>query len=331
MAVKLISKFRRQFNYKKRDLSWLLGLSKGFFKKARGARILIYHGICQKDHTKFNPIFLTYRIFEEHLRFYKKHFHLVSLEEYYTGQFSKDKYNVCITFDDGYANNFKYVLPLLEKYEVPISFFITAIRKAGYDILWNDFLGIVAKYGPDQLSYENNQFRKDKFGRYASVKTGITLVDYLKENGFSKKKEMMQQLKPLFKPGNLEDDYWLQMTEDEIKRLSTSKFVTIGSHGYFHNRMDKLTIESATEEMQASKQFLEGITGKEITSFAFPYGNYSRSIVEVAKDIGYKQLLAMDFFYPEDSNDPSLRERLTVNPFISVNNQMHAVVTGQYE
>ena len=331
MDVNLISKFRRQFNYKKKDLSWLLGMSKGFFKQARGARLLIYHGICLKDHTRFNPIFLSNRIFEEHLKFYKKYFHLVSLEEYYTGQFNKDRFNICITFDDGYANNLKYVLPLMEKYQVPVCFFITAIRKAGYDILWNDFLGIVTKYGPEQLMYQNKQFRKDKFGRYASVETGITLVDYLKENGFSKKEEMIRQLKPLFKPGTHEDDYWLQMTEEEIKKLSTSKFATIGSHGYFHNRMDKLPIESATEEMRVSKQFLEGITGKEITSFAFPYGNYSRSIVEVAKKIGYKQLLAMDFFYQEDSNDPALRERLTVNPFISVNNQMHAIVTGQYE
>jgi len=255
----------------------------------------------------------------------------VSLHDYYAGNFSNDQFNVCITFDDGYANNLKYALPLMEKYQVPVCFFITAIRKAGYNILWNDFLGIVTKYGPDQLTYENKQFRKDKSGRYASVKTGITLVDYLKEDGFSKKEEMMQQLKPLFKPGSLEDDYWLQMTEEEIKTLSNSEFATIGSHGYFHNRMDMLPIEAAIEEMRVSKQFLEGITGKEITSFAFPYGNYSRSIVEMAKNIGYKQLLAMDFFYLEDSNDPALRERQTVNPFISVNNQMHATVTGHYE
>jgi len=33
----------------------------------------------------------------------------------------------------------------------------------------------------------------------------------------------------------------------------------------------------------------------------------------------------------DDRDDVAMRERLTVNPFISVNNQMYATVTGSYE
>ena len=329
--MNVVSKFRKHFNYKKRDLMFSLGLSNGFYKNARGARILIYHGICLKDPTRFNPIFLTRDNFEEQLKFFKQHFNVLSISDYYAGNFSNDRFNVCITFDDGYANNFKYVLPLMEKYQLPAGFFITAIREAGHDILWNDFLGIVTRYGPGRLFYDGMQFTKDGYGRYASDLTGKTLVDYLKEDGFIKKEEMMKELKPLFNPGEEEEDYWLQMTPEEIRLLSQSSYATIGSHGYYHNRMDKLSIDSAIAEMRNSKKYLEGITGKEISAFAFPYGNYSRTIVEEAKKIGYKQLLTMDFFYPEDANDDTLRERFTVNPFISVNNQMHAIVTGQYE
>ena len=309
----------------------MMGFSRRFFGAARGARILIYHGICLQDHTRFNPIFLTKNTFEEHLKFYKEHFNVVSLDEYYAGKFSSDRFNVCITFDDGYANNFKYVLPLIERYEVPVAFFVTAIREAGYDILWNDFLGIVTKYGPTQLTYDGIEFGKDKFGRYAAIENGKTLVDYLKESGFLKKEEMMKQLKHLFNPANNEKDYWLQMTQEQIRQLSESPFATVGSHGYYHNRMDKLPLEEAANEMKLSKQFLERVTGKEITALAFPYGNYSRNMVEEAKKLGYKQLLAMDFFNAEDAQDPTMRERFTVNPFISVNNQMYANVTGHYE
>jgi peptidoglycan/xylan/chitin deacetylase (PgdA/CDA1 family) len=329
--VNKASKIRQLLNYKRRDLLFQLGLSNGFYKNARGARILIYHGICLRDHTRFNPIFLTNKIFEEHLKFYKKHFNVVSLEEFYAGQFRKDCFNVCITFDDGYANNHKYVLPLMEKYEVPVAFFITAIREAGYNILWNDFLGIITKYGPDELRYDNIDFHKDAFGRYVSIKSGLTLADHLKEAGFKKKEEMMTKLKSLFVPREEEEDFWMQMNGDQIRELASSPFATIGSHSYYHNRMDKLPIEDAIQEMVRSKQYLERLTGKKINALAFPYGNYSRNLVEEARKIGYTQLLAMDFYYMEDKQDSSMRERFTVNPYISVNNQMHATITGRYE
>jgi peptidoglycan/xylan/chitin deacetylase (PgdA/CDA1 family) len=50
------------------------------------------------------------------------------------------------------------VLPLLNQYKLPATFFVTSIRDTGYDILWNDFLGIVSKYDPSKLLYKNELF-----------------------------------------------------------------------------------------------------------------------------------------------------------------------------
>jgi peptidoglycan/xylan/chitin deacetylase (PgdA/CDA1 family) len=326
-----LTKINREFTYARRDAGSMFGLDKGFFKKARGSRILIYHGLCRKDHTKFNPIFLTAHTFEAHLKFYREYFNVVSLDQFFAKDLCVDKFNVCLTFDDGFANNYQYALPLLEEYKVPATFFITAIRNAGYDILWNDFLGIVSYYGPQQLIYQDKEYVKNKFGRYAESGSGRTLVDYLKEKGFEAKAEMIKSLGQLFphKPEN--EEYWKQMTQEEIRTLASSPNVTIGSHGFYHNRMDMLPLAEASKEMKDSKNYLEELSGKEVKSFAFPYGNYSRELVAEAKKVGFSQLLAMDFFYDEDLQDDSMRERLTVNPFISVNNQMYATITGNYE
>ena len=246
----------KEFIYAGRDARAMLGMDKRIFRTARGSRILIYHGICLSDHTRFNPIFLTRKIFEQHLKFYKDYFNLVSLDQYYAGEFSEDQFNVCLSFDDGFANNFKYVLPLLEEYNVPAAFFITAIREAGYDILWNDFLGIVTRYGPEKLNYDNTEYHKDRFRRYAEP-SGKTLTDRLKENGFEAKKEMMNRLRHLFPDDKLVEDYWMQMSEEEIKVLASSSWVTIGSHGYYHNRMDKLSIPQPLKKCRDRKIFLK--------------------------------------------------------------------------
>ena len=328
------TKLRRETKYLLRDIDHLLGFDERFFRDARGSRIMIYHGICKHDHTRFNPIFLKLKTFERHLQFYKEYFNVISLDDFYQERFSKDKFNICITFDDGYANNHKYVLSLLNKYQLPATFFVTAIRETGFDILWNDFLGMVGKYGPAKLFYKNEQFYKDRFNKYISEKSGMAMVEILRSGGFDVKAEMIKLLYPLApyrecKPND--EDYWLQMSKEQIRELSASPFASVGSHSYYHNDLARISINDAVEEMVRSKQYLENTIDRPVNSLAFPYGTYTSQVVEAAKSIGYKQLLCMDFHFPEDHIDPIMKERFTVNPFISTPNQMRATITKSYE
>src|SRR4051812_45916743 len=100
---------KRKAIYTWRNMKHTTGLNENFFRQVRGNRIVTYHGICLKDHLKFNSIFLRRQTFEQHLQFYQKYFHVVSLHDYFNRNFNEGKFNICITFDDGYYNNYKYV------------------------------------------------------------------------------------------------------------------------------------------------------------------------------------------------------------------------------
>ena len=258
---------------------------------------------------------------------------MISLEDYYNQKFSDDKFNISLTFDDGFANNHKYVLPLLQQYQVPATFFVTAIQSAGYDILWNDFISIFSKYGPDTITEGDETYIRNRHNKYISIATGIGLIEKLWGCGFSDKAAMMKELYPLapFKTNPADYDYWRQMSANQIKELSASPFATIGAHSCYHNDLARINIADATDELVNSKSFLENITQKNISSFAFPYGSYNVKVIAAAKKAGYKQLLATDFINAGDEKDEALRGRFTINPFISVNNQMLATIKGSYE
>ncbi|TSJ43194.1 polysaccharide deacetylase family protein [Mucilaginibacter corticis] len=330
---KIRAKLAREFKGLKRDMSYFLGLDKSFYQNARGSRILIYHGICKEDHTRFNPIFLTAKIFEAHLKLYEKHCNVVSLDDFYAGKLSDEKFNVCLTFDDGFANNYKYALPLLEKYRMPATFFITGIANEGDDILWNDFLGIVSKYGPKNITYKNKAYYKGRFDQYFSVDNGTALKDELRAAGFEDKAGMMKDLYWIspFKNKEADKDFWLQMTSEQIKQLARSPFAQIGAHGYYHNDLAKITPCDALYELQKVKQYLEDLIGKPVNRIAFPYGSYDQQVIHQAQKAGYDQLLAMDFYNANDASDKTLRERFTVNPFISPVNQLYATITRKYD
>ena len=327
-VLKTIAIWRRKTSYAYEDMRALLGLTARTVKAARGARIVVYHGICENDPLRFNNIFLRRETFEEHLRCYKEYFNIVSLEDYYHGRLSNDRFNICISFDDGYANNHTYVLPLLEQYQVPAAFFITAIREAGYDILWNDFLGMLNKDGPDELVFRQEAFRKRQglFSRYVSLTSGIGLRETLISEGFGPKAALIEAFGSLI-PMRGNEDYWLQMTGDQIRELAASPWVTIGAHGYYHNDLSKINVADAEQEVIGCKRYLERITDKEIKALAFPYGTYTAAVVEASKRAGFSQLLPLDLHHP----DPALRERVIINPYVSVTNQLLNIIKRRYD
>lgn len=313
------------------DALHVLGGSESIYRQSRGSRILVYHGVCQDAPTRFNTLFITRTTFEEHLKIYKKHFNAVTLNDFYKQRFSNNKFNICLTFDDGFANNYHYVLPLLEQYQIPATFFVTAISATKYDILWNDFLTITGKLGPAQFIYKNEPYYKNRYNKYVSA-NGVALAEKLRQGEFENKAELLNLMDKLtgFHQDKQYPDYWLQMTGEQIKALSASRYATIGSHGYYHNDLSRIDTASAEKEMVQSKYYLENLTGKEITSIAFPYGAYNTNVLQLAKKTGYEQLLTTGFNTSQDQAEPALKERLTINPFISTANQMYATIRGEY-
>jgi len=93
-------------------------------------RILGYHAVCE-DHLAEEkwvpPYFVTRSAFENQLIYLRQHTCVLPLREALSRWRSNDLPERCvaITFDDGYANNLHFALPLLKKYDLPATIFLT--------------------------------------------------------------------------------------------------------------------------------------------------------------------------------------------------------------
>ncbi len=87
--------------------------------KGKGVPVFLYHQVNNLSNV-------TPELLEEHFKILKeKNMNPITLSEYGKGNIPKN--SMLITFDDGYYDNYKYVFPLLKKYNFKVTIFLNTL------------------------------------------------------------------------------------------------------------------------------------------------------------------------------------------------------------
>jgi peptidoglycan/xylan/chitin deacetylase (PgdA/CDA1 family) len=92
--------------------------------------VLFYHRVANE---KLNDWTIPTRIFEKQIDWLRRRFDLVSLAEAQSriASGSNRVPTVSITFDDGYADNLSFAVPLLRRYQIPFTYFVSTDHGLG--------------------------------------------------------------------------------------------------------------------------------------------------------------------------------------------------------
>jgi peptidoglycan/xylan/chitin deacetylase (PgdA/CDA1 family) len=287
------------------------GMPYHHFLSAEKNIILMYHGVC-KESNPYNRRHCYLADFEKQMRYLKKCANIISVEDFFEGRFDRGRSNVAITFDDGYLNNLTYALPVLERYGVKASVYVTGLFHSEEKIIWADFLQITTsfrqadfKLGEEKFEIRNKQAIRKKDGK--------SLLEIIKNEKpeYAYKQELYKVLgKDFSSVSSKTSEHWKLMNDEEILTLSRSPLISVGSHGWEHNNLGNIAPEQAREEIRHSKAYLENLIQKPVREIAFPDGSYSPAVLSHSRDLGFRcQLAAEHFSQPEDRNNPYLKKR----------------------
>ena len=93
--------------------------------------IFYYHSIAPEKDPSWYKSFLTFELvyFEDLLKYLvKEKYRFITLDEYFalrSDPAARNKKLICLTFDDGYLDNYVYVYPLLKKYNAKGTIFVS--------------------------------------------------------------------------------------------------------------------------------------------------------------------------------------------------------------
>lgn len=104
------------------------------------------------------------------------------------------------------------------------------------------------------------------------------------------------------------------MPAPQIARLPSS-LVTLGSHTTTHPRLSRIDFSNAREEIEGSRVKLQTLTTQDIRLFAFPYGDYDLSIIELCEVVGYDYVFTTTPQPVDTTSSDFVRGRVRVDPF----------------
>ncbi len=236
--------------------------------------------------------------FYEQMVWLKRNFRIVRFEDDWD---RLEGEAVCITFDDGYMDNFSMALPILEELNIPATIFICTGSINTENELWWDEL---ERYLLDEEKHypENFYLQDDFFGCGWATKTYrerrelYDTMHWLMYNKIDVKKrlEWMKQLKSWSGcSGQGRTENCVLQTDTGQKYLSP--LLTIGAHTQNHPSLKSLPRQQQYSEMAVSQSMLSTLFERKITVFSYPFGgkgDYDETTIEICRELGFYKAAA---------------------------------------
>lgn len=206
----------------------------------------------------------------------RKGYRFINPEElflYVSGKKALDEKMVWLSFDDGWRSNYDNVFPVLKKYNIPATIFVST-------------KGIADGYYWFTRAYQNR-----KSSLYNEVD------DLWKMSNYERVK-IIQQLPPYHGKRST-------MNAKEIKEMTESGLVWWGNHTHDHVMNDNCTDEELTEEIEKCSCIMNEITSKDCSFiYSYPNGNHDDKTVSILKRMNFKMAVTTNIgrvFCPSDA------------------------------
>lgn len=236
--------------------------------KRRKIPILMYHSISHSAAAKFKKFTVSPTVFANQMAYlYQQAYTPITVSQFIhmRSQVSSalPERPVVITFDDGFADFYREVLPVLKQYSFTATLYVATA-----------FVDDTSRW----LQHEGEATR------------------------------------PMLT--------WEQLTE--ISEYG----IECGAHSHSHPQLDILPKSLSYNEIVQSKRILEHHLGRQISSFAYPFGYHTAMIRRQVREAGYTSACAVKYTMSSESTDPFALTRLIVGADLDLNT-FAALVSGR--
>jgi peptidoglycan/xylan/chitin deacetylase (PgdA/CDA1 family) len=218
--------------------------------------------------------------------------------------------SVVVTFDDGYADNLHIAKPLLERYGIPATVFLTT-GYIGHErgFWWDELDRLLLQPGtlPESLYLNVNEstyqrelgeaarYSEDAARRYRNWRAWedaptarhslyFSLWELLRPLAEGERRQVLDELLAWAGTESANGPTYRPLSLEEAVDLAQGELVEVGAHTVTHPFLSTLSVASQRDEILESKARLEEILNRPVTSFSYPYGSRSAETVAIVRE-----------------------------------------------
>ena len=258
--------------------------------------VLMYHGILRRKRSAIGVRAADRDGFARQMSYLKRNFriiHLSELEGKKSRAASNGKRPLLITLDDGFGNNATIAWPILEELQIPAVFLVCTRHLQPSRYLW--FAHARALFHLWPMGEVWLLHRWWKLGTRAAREYAVR--QFMEETHRFPMDEIYRELAQYppqdFVPPHVIEEELRGMTAAETAAIAQSPLMTIGGHTCNHPYLTECRPGQVEQEIRVAKEHLETVCGRPITAFAYPDGDYDRTIAERVKEAGFRTAFAV--------------------------------------
>ncbi|UXH76711.1 polysaccharide deacetylase family protein [Roseateles amylovorans] len=288
----------------------LLGWPRG----APALSILIYHRVLPRP-DPLRPGEIDAALFDAQVHFLSQHFELMTVSDAAAAlrEGRLPRRAACITFDDGYADNWTVAHPILAAHGARATVFIATGFLNGGRMFSDTVIEFVRRCSGSLLDLDAVGMGRHAIGsdedRLKAISALQVQLKYLPPEERDAQVRRMLDAHPV---SGLPDD--LMLSDAQLRQLADAGH-EIGGHTVNHTVLTTLAPEGAREQVQAGRAHLESLIGRPVRSFAYPNGrpqrDYDAGHAAMLRELGFEAAVSTSAGVALPGADPFQLPRYT--------------------
>lgn len=257
--------------------------------------ILMYHGVVEKDIQVWTQV--PVEEFDRQMAWLKRAYTVVPLEDAVAmieGKKPRPDYTAVITFDDGFLNNKTQAYPILKKYNLPATIFLsTSLIDETNDfdgLLWPDFITCLIRM-TKKKSLDLTEIGLTDYSLETSSERDAAINEIVERFKLEHNEEKLRKINFIRKQTeytclDADSSCFKGLSWNDVIEMDRDGLVSFGAHTISHPILSRIPDNEIEREIVDSRRIIEEKLGHPVKTFAYPNGNpedynaFARNVAE---------------------------------------------------